>query len=95
MKKSVIVHWRSIDDEVIATLTKSGVKAFKWTEVLGCGSETEPKLRPRFWPEENDVLTVVTNDEDANKVKEVVLSLRKAHPGAGIRCFIAPVKEMI
>lgn len=96
MKMFIIVYSWAIDDDVIAAITKSGLKAYtKWTKVLGCGTETEPKMGSQFWPGENDVLTVVVNNEDAAKVKEVVLNLRKEHPRAGVRCFIVPVEEMI
>jgi nitrogen regulatory protein PII len=96
MKMFIIVYSWGIDDEVIAALTKRGLKAYtKWTKVLGCGTETEPKMGTQVWPGENDVITMVINDEDAAKVKEVVLNLRKEHPRSGVRCFIMPVEEMI
>jgi nitrogen regulatory protein PII len=96
MKMFFIVYSWGIDEEVIDALAKSGVNAYtKWTKVMGCGSETEPKLGSQIWPGENDVLTVVVNNEDAFKVKAVTLNLRKQHPRAGIRCFILPVEEMI
>ena len=96
MKMFIIVYSWAIDDEVITAITNSGLKAYtKWTKVLGCGTETDPKMGSQLWPGENDVLTVVINNEDADKVKEVVLNLRNAHPRSGVRCFIVPVEEMI
>jgi nitrogen regulatory protein PII len=96
MKMLFIVYSWAIDDEVIAALTKSGLKAYtKWTKVLGCGSETEPKTGSKLWPSETDVLTIVVDNEDVAKIKEVVLTLKKEHPRAGLRCYIVPVEEMI
>lgn len=96
MKMFIIVYSWAFDNIVIDMITKSGLKAYtKWTKVLGCGTETEPKMGSQFWPAENDVLTIVVNNEDAAKVKEIVLTLRKENPRAGVRCFIVPVEEMI
>lgn len=96
MKMFVIVYSWAVDDDVITALAASGVNAYtKWTQVLGCGCETEPKMRSRYAPGENDVLTVVINNEDSEKVKAIVLKLREEHPRGGIRCFIIPVEEMI
>jgi nitrogen regulatory protein PII len=96
MKMFIIVYSWAFDNIVIDMITKSGLRAYtKWTKVLGCGTETEPKMGSQFWPAENDVLTIVVNNEDAAKVKEIVLTLRKENPRAGVRCFIVPVEEMI
>jgi nitrogen regulatory protein PII len=96
MKMFVIVYWSASDDVVIASLAKIGVNAYtKWTKVLGCGTETEPKLGSGFWRGENNVLTAFVNDKDAAKVKDVVMNLREERPWGGIRGFIMPVEEMI
>ena len=89
MKMFVIVYSWAIDEDVIEAVTKSGVKAYtKWTNVLGCGTETNPKMRSRPWFGENDVLTVVINTKEATMVKEAVMNLRKKHPRKGVRCFV-------
>ncbi len=45
MKMFVIVYSRWLDKNVIEAVTKSGVKAYtKWSNVSGCGTETEPKM---------------------------------------------------
>ena len=40
-------------------------------------------------------MTVVLEDEDAAKMKGIVLTLRKEYPLDGVRCFVVPVEEMI
>jgi nitrogen regulatory protein PII len=96
MKMFIVVYSWAIDDDVITAITKSGIKAYtKWTKVLGCGTETDPKMGSQTWPGENDVVTVVVNNEDAERVKKIVLKLREDHPRAGVRCFVIPVEEMI
>ncbi len=38
---------------------------------------------------------MVINNEDSDKVRNAVQTLRKEHPRAGVRSFIVPVEEMI
>jgi len=94
MKMFIIVYSWAIDEDVIEAVTKSGIKAYaKWTNVLGCGTETDPKMGSQPWFGENDVLTVVINTEEPTMVKEAVMNLRKDHPRAGVRCFVVPWKK--
>jgi len=94
MKMFVIVYSWSCDDYVMEAITGGGIKAYtKWGRVLGKGTETGPKLT--YSQGGNDVLSIVVDDTDAKKLKEIVVDLRKEYPLAGIRCFILPVEEMI
>jgi nitrogen regulatory protein PII len=94
MKMFVIVYASSCDDYVIEAITRGGVKAYtKWQGVLGKGTETGPKLT--YSQGDNDVLSIVVDDNDAKKVKEIVVNLRKEYAVSGIKCFIMPVEEVI
>ncbi len=94
MKMFVIVYSSACDDYVIEAITRGGIKAYtKWREVLGKGTETGPKLT--YSQGDNDVLSIVVDDKDAKMLKEIVVSLRKENPTAGIKCFIMPVEEML
>ncbi len=90
----VIVYSWSADDCVMDALARGGIQAYtKWCGVLGKGTETGPKLC--FSQGENNVLSIVADDKEAEKLKEIVLNLRKENPVAGIKCFILPVQEVI
>ncbi len=94
MKMFIIVYSSIIDDYVMAAISRGGIKAFtKWTAVHGMGPETGPKLT--YSQGDNDVLTVVVSDENAEKTREITRKLRQEHPRGGVRCFIVPVEEMI
>ena len=94
MKMFVLVYSSSIDDDVISAISRGGIKAYtKWTDVHGTGPETGPKLR--YSQGDNHVLSVVLDDEDAAKMREIALKLRKENPMGGVRCFVVPVEEMI
>ncbi len=90
----IIVYASTIDNYVMEAVSRGGIRAFtKWTAVQGAGPETGPKLT--YSQGDNDVLTVVVNDADSGKVRDLTLELRKEHPKGGVRCFIVPVEEMI
>ncbi len=90
----IIVYASVIDQYVMAAIAKGGIKAYtKWTAVKGVGPETGPKLT--YSQGDNDVLTVVAGEDDADKIKRITLDLRKDHPKGGVRCFVVPVEEMI
>jgi nitrogen regulatory protein PII len=94
MKMFVLVYSSAIDDDVIAAISIGGVKAYtKWNNVHGTGPETGPKFT--YSQGDNHVITIVVNDADAPKVRDLVLKLRKGNPKGGVRCFIVPVEEMI
>ncbi len=94
MKMFVLVYSSAFDDYVNEAITKGGIKAYtKLTDVHGRGPETGPKLK--YSQGDNDVVTVVVNDEEADKVKKIVQNLRKEYPRGGVRCFVIPVEEMI
>ena len=94
MKMFVIVYSSSCDCYVMESITRGGIKAYtKLGRVLGKGTETGPKLT--FSQGDNDVLSIVVDDKDTKKLKEIVVNLREENPVAGIRCFIMPVEEMI
>ncbi len=94
MKMFVIVYASSCDDYVIEAISQGGIKAYtKWRGVLGKGTETGPKLK--YSQGDNDVLSIVVDDKDARKLKEIVVNLRKEFAASGIKCFILPVDEVI
>ncbi len=96
MKMFMIMYEYAIDAEVFAEIKKIGIAGYtKWSKVQGAGPETGLKLNTRDWPGLNDVLVVVVDEKDAEKVKEMVSHLRKTYPQSGVRCFIVPVEEMI
>ena len=64
-------------------------------DVSGEGTETEPKLGTHCWPGENNVLYIAVEDDEVQRVCEVIRALRKSHPRAGVKGFILPMVEII
>jgi len=96
MKMFFIVYSRAADYDVISQLKSAGIKGYtKMKDVSGEGTETEPKLGTHCWPGENNVLYIAVEDDEVQRVCEVIRALRKSHPRAGVKGFILPMVEII
>ena len=96
MKMFFIVYSRAADYDVISRLKSAGIKGYtKMKDVSGEGTETEPKLGTHCWPGENNVLYIAVEDDEVQRVCEVIRALRKSHPRAGVKGFILPMVEII
>jgi len=96
MKMFFIVYSRAADYDVINKLKSAGIKGYtKMKDVSGEGTETEPKLGTHCWPGENNVLYIAVEEDEVQRVCEVIRALRKSHPRAGVKGFILPMVEII
>jgi hypothetical protein len=96
MKMLVTVYSDSVDEVVLKVFKGLGVTGYtKWKEVLGEGSETEPKLGTHCWPGKNNVLAVVVEDDLLLPISKALGSLKEGHPKGGIRTFVLQVEETI
>ena len=96
MKMFFIVYSRAADYDVISRLKSAGIKGYtKMKDVSGEGTETEPKLGTHCWPGENNVLYIAVEDDEVQRVCEVIRALRKSHPRAGVKGFVLPMVEII
>lgn len=96
MKMFFIVYSRAADYDVISKLKSAGIKGYtKMKDVVGEGTETEPKLGTHCWPGENNVLYIAVQDEEVLGVCEVIRQLKISHPRAGVKGFVLPMVEII
>lgn len=96
MKMFFIVYSRAADYDVISKLKSAGIKGYtKMKDVIGEGTETEPKLGTHCWPGENNVLYIAVQDEEVPGVCEVIRQLKISHPRAGVKGFVLPMVEII
>ena len=96
MKMLFIVYNDILDEALVAALKNSGVSGYtKWTNTIGEGPGTEPKLSTHVWPGKNDVIAAVVADEDLARVTATLRQLTADHPKVGIRTFVMPVEGMI
>lgn len=96
MKMVLIAYCEAADYEVIEAIKEAGIKGYtKFTEVLGEGTETPPKLGTQCWPGKNNFLAIAVEDEELEPLLSAVKEMKKRHPRAGIKAFILPMEEIV
>jgi len=96
MKMVLIAYCEATDYEVIEAIKESGIKGYtKFTEVLGEGTETPPKLGTQCWPGKNNFLAIAVEDEELEPLLIAVREMKKRHPRSGIKAFVMPMDEVI
>ncbi|HBR22159.1 MAG TPA: hypothetical protein DD713_06275 [Nitrospiraceae bacterium] len=96
MKMALIAYCEAADYEIIEAIKEAGIKGYtKFTEVLGEGTETPPKLGTQCWPGKNNFLAIAMEDEEMELLLSAVKEMKKRHPRSGIKAFIMPMDEVI
>jgi len=94
MKMFFVVYAEESDEVVISAFKKSGFKAYtKFSGLMGEGDETEPKLGTHYWPGKNNALCLAVDNEKINPLCDLVRTLKKEYPRAGLRAFTFPLEE--
>lgn len=88
MKKLEIIANQSIEEDLFELLRnrKVGQKYTKVPVVHGAGS-SNPKQGDEVWPEENFLLILYCDEEEAQAVREVLRELKSYFPDEGIKLF--------
>jgi hypothetical protein len=88
MKRLELFANRSIEEDMFEAFEDAGV-AKHYTKIptaLGDGN-SGPKMGDHVWPEENFILIVYCEDEEAQKIKEVIGELKSFFKSEGIKLF--------
>jgi hypothetical protein len=92
----MIVYSHAADYEVLASFKKAGIARYtKMEQAQGEGEDSEPKLGTHIWPGKNNVLFLAVSGDESETVREVVETLKKHLPRAGVRAFLLPMDEMV
>ncbi|MCX7788636.1 MAG: hypothetical protein N2442_13180 [Spirochaetes bacterium] len=88
MKRLEIIGNRSIEEDLFELFKAKGVvkKYTKFPIVHGVGS-TNPKQGDPIWPEENFLLIIYCDEEEASAIRDIVKELRGYFPTEGLRMF--------
>ncbi len=92
MKRIEIIANRSIEEDLLEAFERAGVAQHytKIPEVMGVGN-SGPRMGDHVWPEENFILIVYCEDEEAERVKGVVAELKEFFVSEGIKLFEIPM----
>ena len=97
MKALFIVYNQAYGDEIIAIAESFGQRGFtRFDGVGGRGSKTGiPHLDNHAWPEYNDALMLLAEDETAAKIVAALREKDAATPELGIRAFAWKVEDIL
>ena len=88
MKRLEIIANRSVEADLFDLFAKKGVARHytRIAEAYGSGN-SGPKMGNHVWPEENFVLIVYCEDEEARKICEAIAELKDFFKEEGIKLF--------
>lgn len=96
MKMILVVFNISIQEEVHEALDRLGVTCYtQWPRLVGKGLSSGPKMDDNVWPGANTALMIVTSEDMAAKIMDMVQKLRDdIGTHEGIKAFQLPVEKM-
>ena len=89
MKRLEIIVNQSIEADLFEAFRRRGVgKHFtKIPGAMGAGN-SDPKMGDHIWPEENVILIIYCEKEEATGIGEAVEETKKHFPDEGLKLFI-------
>ena len=97
MKAVFVVYNQAYGDEIVAIVEGLGQRGFtRFDGVGGRGSQTGiPHLDNHAWPEYNDALMLLVEDETAPRLLAALREKDAATPELGIKAFSWKVEEIL
>ncbi len=97
MKSIMIVFNQASTERVEYLLDTLQVRGFTfWENVQGRGHQNgEPHRGTHTWPEMNNAVMAVVDDEKVNDVLLAVRKLDKRNEEVGIRAFVWKIEQMV
>ena len=88
-----IIANQSVEENILDALKYEGVGKYytKYPNILGVGS-SGPRMGDSVWPEENFVLIIWCDDEEARKIEQAVAFVKSRFPDEGVKIFGLPEK---
>jgi len=86
-----IIANHSVEENILEALAKEGVGKFytKTPHIFGVGS-TGPRMGDSVWPEENFIMIIWCEEDEALGIQRAVSSVKEKFPGEGIKLFGMP-----
>ncbi len=89
LKRVEIIANHSVEQDIMDILEKKRLASHftKIPSVHGRG-DADPKRGDHIWPEENFILIIYCDDNQASVIEKAIEEVRDSFPDEGIRCFI-------
>ena len=83
-----IIANHSVEENILESLVKENAGKYytKYPGILGVGS-AGPRMGDSVWPEENFVLVIWCEEEEACAIERAVARVKEKFPGEGIKLF--------
>ena len=96
MKSVLIVYNQANNERVEYMLDMLGIRGFTfWENVQGRGNEKgEPHRGTHTWPEMNNAIMTVVEDDKVDDLLLAVRKLDKRNEEVGIRAFVWNIEQM-
>ena len=95
MKAVLIIHNVAIDEQVNEMLVSIGINCYtKFTNTLGKGMLSEPRLNTDIWPGENYGTFVVTDQAKGKKIMDKVRQMREKLGSEGLKAFMWEIDDV-
>jgi len=96
MKMFLIIYDVDFDEDVMETLSTCCVSGYtKWSQVLGKGGRSDPKMDDAVWPGFNCAVMMAVDEELEPLVFETLQSLHKRIGGKALKVFGWPLERVI
>ena len=88
MKRIEIIANNAVEDDIAEALHEfnAGKKYTKIVGVMGEGRST-PKHGDSVWPEENFIMIIYCEDQEAQAIKTAISRVKQVFPNEGIKLF--------
>ena len=86
-----IIANHSVEENILEALKQEGAGKYytRFPNVFGVGG-AGPRMGDAVWPEENFVLVIWCEEEEARAIGRAVASVKERFPGEGIKVFGMP-----
>jgi hypothetical protein len=83
-----IIANQSVEENILEALRRenAGKHYTKYPNILGIG-KAGPRMGDAIWPEENFVLVIWCDEEEARAVERAVAAVKHKFPGEGVKLF--------
>jgi nitrogen regulatory protein PII len=97
MKAVMIIFNQANTERVEYMLDKLNIRGFSWfSDVKGRGSETgEPRLGSHTWPEMNEAVITIINEDQVDILLEKVRKLDEINLEVGVRAFVWDILKSV
>jgi hypothetical protein len=89
MKRVELIFSQSLEEDVMTMLAPiPGAKFFTLIPGVRGQGNTTPKMGDAVWPQENSLMIIYCEEEDATAIQRVAERIRTAYPDEGCACFV-------